>query len=701
VIRALRALGLDGTADERAIKRAYAARLRECRPDEDAAAFQRLNEAYQEALEWARRRAASAPSRPRDRGTADAEPPALTMRMDAPQWQPLNFDLQPGAPKPPDASPAPPAPAPPAPRIVIDDATSAPADTEAPPPKPRVRVSDAEGTAGETAAEGVPPPAPPNPSPNPSPNAASKSRLKIEAADAPPDETRNPPTPPKPRLNVTSADAPAEQDYNPPVPPKSRLNVSEAERTNDDARDPSTPPKPRLIVTEGEAPPERTEEAPAPWRRLRVEDAPREPAARVVPPPPPAAPPAPFDPVPLLADFVDEAVNAMPGPFAAWMNARPELWSLRDKAIFGRTLIQHLGAEIPPIRSDNTKEIIAFFAIDDVHSGYDVRGINDLRMTMHEVWIAEQDLRGSARIPLGRDRRGRPTYGREYGQKRIQASQGQRHVTALRRFAREECPELLGRWWWPSMFWRALSRSRYERIVAAVEGLDLDALPSGFDRRAIAFWRSAAEPQVLSWARVFVALSVTLGFCLTLLIPLVALMIPAMARGEPRLPVLVTPVIITFSCFAFWLAVQLSRWLVRWQTGPDPASGPLRWLHPGFVPATLAFTLASGWTGDPVPMRVTILPYLLILMLCRLNIRHGASLPSVLYRLTEQCEEWLSSTGYGPVMVLTLVLTTAIEAAVIASSGGTGTIAPAIAIPVAILWVWDLVLSILDRRRRA
>lgn len=54
--RALDALGLDTDADERAIKRAYAQKLRTARPDEDPVAFQALHEAYQEALLWVRNR---------------------------------------------------------------------------------------------------------------------------------------------------------------------------------------------------------------------------------------------------------------------------------------------------------------------------------------------------------------------------------------------------------------------------------------------------------------------------------------------------------------------------------------------------------------------------------------------------------------------------------------------------------------------
>ncbi len=54
---ALHALGLGSDADERAIKRAYAAKLKTTRPDSDPEGFQALNAAYQAALEWVRSQA--------------------------------------------------------------------------------------------------------------------------------------------------------------------------------------------------------------------------------------------------------------------------------------------------------------------------------------------------------------------------------------------------------------------------------------------------------------------------------------------------------------------------------------------------------------------------------------------------------------------------------------------------------------------
>lgn len=119
---AFRHLGLSPTADQRAIKRAYAARLKQTRPEDDPAGFQVLQQCYEEALEWARAEARRLES------VAASGPEAHPGRYEA--SPPEDFDdaeeVPPLVRRSPEAQPAvlidgPDRAADPAPRVVIRD----------------------------------------------------------------------------------------------------------------------------------------------------------------------------------------------------------------------------------------------------------------------------------------------------------------------------------------------------------------------------------------------------------------------------------------------------------------------------------------------------------------------------------------------------------------------------------------------------
>lgn len=81
-------LGLTPDADEQAIRRAYALLLKKHRPDEDPIGFQRLHDAYQQALQWCRNRGvdsrhlhlAQAPADENTRRTRPIQPAGVTSR---------------------------------------------------------------------------------------------------------------------------------------------------------------------------------------------------------------------------------------------------------------------------------------------------------------------------------------------------------------------------------------------------------------------------------------------------------------------------------------------------------------------------------------------------------------------------------------------------------------------------------------------
>ncbi|MBX9402680.1 J domain-containing protein [Lysobacter sp. BMK333-48F3] len=100
-------LGLEENADGRQIKRAYANAIRQARPDEDPAGFQRINEAYRAALELAQERErtgqtsvqpaiVSAEPAGGDQASAAPHGPALPAEIAAPTNQPAAVACSPG-----------------------------------------------------------------------------------------------------------------------------------------------------------------------------------------------------------------------------------------------------------------------------------------------------------------------------------------------------------------------------------------------------------------------------------------------------------------------------------------------------------------------------------------------------------------------------------------------------------------------------
>ncbi|MFM0055852.1 J domain-containing protein [Paraburkholderia phytofirmans] len=82
-------LGIESTADERAVRRAYARLLKQQRPDEDAEAFQRLRYAYESALQMASGAVAKVAAAQPPANLSGAEPTVLIATTSEPATSPV------------------------------------------------------------------------------------------------------------------------------------------------------------------------------------------------------------------------------------------------------------------------------------------------------------------------------------------------------------------------------------------------------------------------------------------------------------------------------------------------------------------------------------------------------------------------------------------------------------------------------------
>lgn len=548
-------LGLDADADERAIKRAYAAKLKTVRPDEDPDGFQRLNEAYQAALQWAKQR----PARP-------APPPI--------------------------ADP------------VIQ--TTAGTSVESVVPETETPKASDDGTTFHFQAPPLQPSWPSPPAP---------ARLRISEVPA-------------------AADAPGEA---PPV---------------------ASPPAPRLRVTEAPPPPPPAEDAP-PWRRLRVS------SARLDAPPDAHGTALPEDEVPLdpprfYLDCLKLAANGSRAEFEAWLRAQPALWSIVRKATLGRGLFDLLRTQLPPVPEVQFDALVAFFAIDDVHSGYDPLVVRQLRATLHTAWVAARELAGDGEIEIP-VRRGWPVYGAARTDAALARIDQHQRETVVARLAAARHPELLRRWSWWRLFRNVLSRQRVAEVANAVAQLG-DAPGDRFDPRALRFWRQAADETRWSWPHTFLAFSRCLAAALGVVALLLAISLPILIdEGGWGLYFGIGGGVL-LTTFGVWLGYASIRHFVRWQTEDDPPPGLLRRLHRATVPllALLGVGISLSRTVDAAA--IAILLFATIVAIRRQSARNGALLPHI---------DWDAHAGWGLLrLVLLLVGVGAFSLLAIFGDGG-------------------------------
>ena len=563
----LTVLGLGADADERAIKRAYAAKLKTVRPDEDPEGFQRLNEAYRAALQWAMRR----PARP--------APPVISGG---------------GA------------------EALVGSHPGSPAE-----PVAQAGVAP-EPDAAPTATEG-----------------AASFRFR-----APPLQPSLPPLPLAPRLQVRAADGEA-RDEAPRSPFPPRLRIREAPPA---AAPPEDAPPPRLRISEATPLPPPAEDAP-PWHRLRVSDGLLPDARGAASPDEEVLLDLPLDPPRFYRECLSLAANGSREGFATWLRAQPALWSIARKATVGHGLFDLLRREQPPVPEAQFSTLLEFFAIDDVHSGYDPLVIRQLSTTLHAAWCAARDLVGhdEIRIPTGHD--GWPVYGAARTEAALALLDRRQREASVARLATQRHPELLRRWSLWRIFRNVLSPHSVAEVAEAIEALG-DASGDRFDPRALRFWRRAADNTRWSWPHTFLVFSRCLAAALGVVAVLSLITLPVIIE-EGRWDVSLGfggGVLLT--TFGGWLGYASFRNFVRWQTDDEPSAGALRWLHRATIPLLTLLGLGISLGRSVDAAAVAVLLFATIVAIRRQSARNGALLPHI---------DWDHHAGWGLLRLLLLL----------------------------------------------
>ena len=161
------------------------------------------------------------------------------------------------------------------------------------------------------------------------------------------------------------------------------------------------------------------------------------------------------------------------GRFEAWLQNRPELWSLLEKPRVGVLLAMHLFNHDAPIRNESFDVLIRFFRWDEVDNGVDPVRIQQCRQRLHRNWM----LQPAGASDLARHLRG-------YG----------RHVTAAD--AKRELQRLTRPWQpWQALWsavppWRTVQVNRLlERLGVAGDG----NVPAPLQPAQVAFWSSLSD----------------------------------------------------------------------------------------------------------------------------------------------------------------------------------------------------------------
>lgn len=255
---------------------------------------------------------------------------------------------------------------------------------------------------------------------------------------------------------------------------------------------------------------------------------------------------------------------------AAWLQAQPALWSLADKGVVADAVAEILLFEGPDLGVAQFDALAGFFGLFDLKTGHDAQMLLAVRDRLALAGaLADGDVRALA--------------------ERLQPEGSSR--AARQREIRRLLQQLRRRWSWPQALAMALVPglpSRLQRFTRTLRGINEGDLPASLDARQGAFWEAAGDGQRWSWPRAAV---------LALRLALYPLALPLLSwllqPGTLAPEVAGRRYLAVFLALGLgWAGLRLSLAFAQWQAVEDPPDSRWAWLlHGAAVPVLLAVGL--------------------------------------------------------------------------------------------------------------
>lgn len=302
---------------------------------------------------------------------------------------------------------------------------------------------------------------------------------------------------------------------------------------------------------------------------------------------------------------------------STWLEARPELWSMRTKQQTGQLLIHAVLREQHAMRETCMDVLLRFFDLDHVLAGIDVSAIRRVRHSMHIRWQSLPDQREELAGHARNMRTGKADTKRTSAW--LEMLKAPLHVKHFLLAA-----------------WSLNAAADLANFINYLCDKHLANLPAQFDKKQAQFWLLVGGRVPGNWRRCTVlsirAAGIAVGALLAWSLCIGLFVTTGIQTGEQGLETIKASTALAGALLGFWMLILWVALFSNWQSLPEYASTGHTWLRWSLIPLLCIVGLSIKYPfGAPVVSTYFLLAVALLAQR-RFNSRRGrASITARLY----------------------------------------------------------------------